>query len=229
MKGIEETKSNFINLHNKLKFINKDRHSESSVQEKKSEKNSKEQRLLDEGFKLFTEKGIKSTSIQDIVDRANVAKGTFYLYFKDKYELRDILIMQKSQKLFNDALKKLEKKKVQNFVDQIIFIIDYVIDELTKNPILLQFIAKDLGWGVFNKVILNLYSKYEEQDNGVYDLFLKGVKENNINIENPEVTLFMIVELVSSTCFTCILYKEPLPINEYKPILYDEIRKMILK
>ena len=229
MKGIEETKSNFINLHNKLKFINKDRHSESSVQEKKSEKNSKEQRLLDEGFKLFTEKGIKSTSIQDIVDRANVAKGTFYLYFKDKYELRDILIMQKSQKLFNDALKKLEKKKVQNFVDQIIFIIDYVIDELTKNPILLQFIAKDLGWGVFNKVILNLYSKYEEQDNGVYDLFLKGVKKNNINIENPEVTLFMIVELVSSTCFTCILYKEPLPINEYKPILYDEIRKMILK
>lgn len=229
MKGIEETKSNFINLHNKLKFINKDRHSESSVQEKKSEKNSKEQRLLDEGFKLFTEKGIKSTSIQDIVDRANVAKGTFYLYFKDKYELRDILIMQKSQKLFNDALKKLEKKKVQNFVDQIIFIIDYVIDELTKNPILLQFIAKDLGWGVFNKVILNLYSKYEEQDNGVYDLFLKGVKENNINIENPEVTLFMIVELVSSTCFTCILYKEPLPINEYKLILYDEIRKMILK
>lgn len=229
MKGIEETKSNFINLHNKLKFINKDRHSESSVQEKKSEKNSKEQRLLDEGFKLFTEKGIKSTSIQDIVDRANVAKGTFYLYFKDKYELRDILIMQKSQKLFNDALKKLEKKKVQNFVDQIIFIIDYVIDELTKNPILLQFIAKDLGWGVFNKVILNLYSKYEEQDNGVYDLFLKGVKENNINIENPEITLFMIVELVSSTCFTCILYKEPLPINEYKPILYDEIRKMILK
>ena len=71
-------------------------------------KNNKEKRLLDEGFKLFTEKGIKSTSIQDIVDRAKVAKGTFYLYFRDKYELRDILIMKKSQKLFRDALKKLE-------------------------------------------------------------------------------------------------------------------------
>ena len=52
----------------------------------------KERRLLDTAFKLFTEKGVKDTSIQDIVDNANVAKGTFYLYFKDKYEIRDVLI-----------------------------------------------------------------------------------------------------------------------------------------
>lgn len=191
------------------------------------DKDNKEQRLLDEGFKLFTKKGIKSTSIQDIVDNANVAKGTFYLYFKDKYELRDILIMKKSQKLFKDALSKLEKSNEKDFVEQIIFIIDYVIDTLTKNPLLLQLISKDLGWGVFNKTILNLYSKYEAEENGVYNLFLKGVKDNHINLKNPEVTLFMIIELVSSTCFTCILYKEPLPIEKYKPILYKEIRRLI--
>lgn len=200
-----------------------------SEAEKGSSKNDKEQRLLDEGYKLFTEKGIKETSIQNIVDNANVAKGTFYLYFKDKYELRDVLIMKKSRKLFNDALKKLDRAKISVFADQIIFIIDYVIDELTKNPILLQFIAKDLGWGVFNKTVMDLYSKYSEEENGVYDLFLKGVKDNNLKLNNPEVTLFMIVELVSSTCFTCILYKEPLPIKEYKPILYEEIRNMINK
>ena len=27
--------------------------------------------------------------------RRGIAKGTFYLYFRDKYELRDILIMKK--------------------------------------------------------------------------------------------------------------------------------------
>ncbi len=190
-------------------------------------KDNKEERLLDEGYKLFTKKGIKDTSIQDIVDNANVAKGTFYLYFKDKYELRDILIMKKSQKLFNDALKKLQKTKITDFCDRVIFIIDYVIDELTKNPLLLQFIAKDLGWGVFNKTILNVYSKYEDEENGVYDMFIKGTNENNLKLSNPKVTLFMILELVSSTCFTSILYKEPLPIDEYKPLLYDEIRKLI--
>ena len=199
----------------------------STVTEEK--KNNKEQRLLEEGFKLFTSKGIVSTSVQDIVDKANVAKGTFYLYFKDKYELRDILIMKKSQRLFNDALKHLKEKKITDFVEQIIFIIDYVIDQLTKNPLLVKFISKDLGWGVFNKTIIRLSSTYEENEEGLLDLFLKGVKENNIKLKNPEVTLFMIIELVSSTCFTCIMYKEPLPIEKYKPILYDEIRNMIKK
>ena len=52
-------------------------------------------------------------------------------------------------------------------------------------------------------------------------------KENNISLKNPDVTLFMIIELVSSTCFNSILYSEPLPIDEYKPILYDTIKKLI--
>lgn len=191
------------------------------------EKKDKEERLLNMGFKLFTEKGVKETSIQDIVEKANVAKGTFYLYFKDKYELRDILIAKKSRKLFNDALTKLRKNYIENFSDQIIFIINYVIDELTKNQILLQFISKNLSWGVYNQAVLKLYSKVEQEDNGLYQLFLKGVEDNHINLKSPNVTLFMIVELVSSTCFNSILYKEPLSIEEFKPHLYEVIRTLI--
>lgn len=197
------------------------------IKETKTYKDNKEERLLDEGFKLFTTKGLKNTSIQDIVNKANVAKGTFYLYFKDKYELHDILIMKKSKKLFNDALNSLNKNKVTNFVDQIIYIVDYVIDELVKDPILIQFIAKDLAWGVFNKTILELYSREEAEEDGLVSLFLTGIEENNIKLDNPQVSLFMIIELVSSTCFTSILYSEPLPIKEYKPFLYKEIKKIL--
>lgn len=197
------------------------------IKETKTYKDNKEERLLDEGFKLFTTKGLKNTSIQDIVNKANVAKGTFYLYFKDKYELHDILIMKKSKKLFNDALNSLNKSNVTDFVDQIIYIVDYVIDELVKDPILIQFIAKDLAWGVFNKTILELYSREEAEEDGLVSLFLTGVEENNIKLDNPQVSLFMIIELVSSTCFTSILYSEPLPIKEYKPFLHKEIKKIL--
>ena len=192
-----------------------------------AKENDKAKRLLEEGYKLFTEKGVKKTSIQNIVEKADVAKGTFYLYFKDKYELRDVIIEKKSQKLFNDALKKLDKTDIKDFTEQIIFIIDYVIDELTRNQILLKFISKDLGLGVFSKTVMNIYTQKTDYENGLYNLFMKGVKENNIKLDNPEVTLFMIVELVSSTCVTSILDKKPLPIKEYKPILFKEIRKMI--
>lgn len=193
----------------------------------KNDKEEKENRLLNTAFKLFTEKGIKDTSIQDIVDNASVAKGTFYLYFKDKYEIRDILIVKKSEKLFSDALTSLRKNYIANFSDQIIYIINYVIDELSKNPLLLKFISKNLSWGVYNKTVLKLYESAEKRENSLHDLFMKGVKENNINLSNPDVTLFMIIELVGSTCFNSILYKDPLPIEEYKPYLYKTIRNLI--
>ena len=187
----------------------------------------KETRLLNSGFKLFTHKGFKETSIQEIVDDANVAKGTFYTYFKDKFELRNVLIARKSNKLFNDAIKALQKTDITKLDDQVIFIVDYIIDVLDKNQILLQFIAKNLSWGIYTKTINELYQNTEAEESSIYQLFVAGIKEQHIKIENPEVTLYMIIELVSSTCFNSILYKEPLPIQEFKPYLYKEIRNLI--
>mgnify|MGYP006949631228 FL=1 len=58
-------------------------------------------------------------------------------------------------------------------------------------------------------------------------LFIKGIEENKINIKNPDVVLFMIIELASSTCFNSILYNDPMPIDEFKPYLYNTIRSML--
>lgn len=193
----------------------------------KKEEKDKEIKLLKTAFELFTEKGIKDTSIQEIVEKAGVAKGTFYLYFKDKYQIRDILIVKKSEKLFKDALEKLRENYISNLADQVIFIINHVINELIKAPTLLKFISKNLSWGIYHNTILKIYEETEDKEEGIYQLFLKGVKENNIELKNPEVTLYMIIELVSSTCFNSILYNEPLTIEEFKPYLYETIRKMI--
>lgn len=43
--------------------------------------------LLDAAQRLFVDKGIGATSIDDIVGAAQVAKGTFYLYFPSKEAL----------------------------------------------------------------------------------------------------------------------------------------------
>lgn len=194
---------------------------------KEIEEKDKETRLLKTAFNLFTEKGIKDTSIQEIVDNANVAKGTFYLYFKDKYEIRDVLIAKKSEKLFKDALQELRRNYITNLSDQVIYIINYVINELAKAPTLLKFISKNLSWGIYSKTVLKIYESKENDEESVYNLFIKGVKENNISLKNPEVTLYMIIELVSSTCFNSIIYNEPLPIEEFKPYLYNAIRNLI--
>ena len=88
-------------------------------------KNEKLNKLLDTAFQLFTDKGIQHTSIQDIVNNAGVAKGTFYLYFKDKYEIQDHLLARTSYRLFHQALKASEKENIERLDDKIIFIINY--------------------------------------------------------------------------------------------------------
>ena len=75
-------------------------------------KKIKEETLLNSAFNLFTKKGFKDTSIQDIAESAGVGKGTFYLYFKDKYDIQNRLIERKSQKLFSDAVKALKKTNI---------------------------------------------------------------------------------------------------------------------
>lgn len=191
------------------------------IEQKKIEK---EKKLLNSAYTLFTTKGINNTSIQDIVNNAGVAKGTFYLYFHDKYELEEELIIKKSSELFNNALETVKKKKLDKFDDEIIFVIDYIIDLLSKDNILTKFISKDLSLGIYNDKITRLI---DNNQLGIYDKFLEGIKNKNVKLKNPDVTLFMIIELVSSTCFSSITTNKPLPIEEYKPYLYGAIRSII--
>ena len=190
-------------------------------------KKIKEETMLDTAFELFTTKGFKNTSVQDIVDNAGVGKGTFYLYFKDKYDIEQKLITKKSQKLFQDALKALTKSNITDFKEQLIFVINHVIDNLNKNHLLLKLVSKNLSLGIYNETLVNIKNLKYSNEASLYSLFMDGIKRNNIKLKNPDVTLFMIIELSSSTCFNSILYKQPLPIEDFKPILFETIMDML--
>ncbi|UFT99236.1 TetR/AcrR family transcriptional regulator [Radiobacillus kanasensis] len=48
--------------------------------------NARKKQIIDAAHYLFTEKGFVNTSIQEVLDKAGVAKGTFYNYFSSKSE-----------------------------------------------------------------------------------------------------------------------------------------------
>lgn len=187
-------------------------------------KQEKERKLLNTALHLFTEKGIKKTSIQDIVHEAGIAKGTFYLYFKDKYELQDVLLAKTSHEFFANACKKANQHHFDRLDDKIVFIIDSIINELIDRPNILKFIQKNLSLGLYSEKLTDLL---DSEELGIKELFVRELKEKDIPLEYPEMTLFMIIELVSSTVFTSIVEKQPLPIDEFKPHLYKTIRLLI--
>ena len=180
--------------------------------------------LLENTLELFTTKGIQNTSISDIVQKAGVAKGTFYLYFKDKYDLRNVLIAHESTKVFLKAAARLRKEKVCGFDNRVIFLADDIVEQLRTDKKLLMFISKNLSWGYFKAA---LTENPREDALNFKSIYEKMLTDSGYIFEEPELMLFMIVELVSSTCYSSILYGEPVPIETLKPYLYDTIRQMI--
>ena len=187
-------------------------------------KRIKKEALLYSAFELFTEKGIHNTSISDIVKRAKMAKGTFYLYFKDKYDLRDKLIAHKAGQLFADAHHALLDQKFNSFEDQIIAVADYIIGRLNDDHGLLTFISKNLSWGIFKTAFENTLPDESLQ---FYDYIFEQMKKNSYVCPEPELMLFTIIELVGSTCYSCILYGQPVSVEEYLPYLHTVIRQIL--
>ena len=189
-----------------------------------SNKLQKRTSLLNTAFNLFTTKGVSKTSIAEISKNAGIAKGTFYLYFKDKYELQDVLLAKTSHELFSKACKEATQQQFDRLDDKIVFIIDSIINELIVRPNILKFIQKNLSLGLYSEKLTDLL---DSEELGIKELFVNEVKEKDIPLEYPEMTLFMIIELVSSTVFTSIVESHPLPIEEFKPHLYKTIRLLI--
>jgi AcrR family transcriptional regulator len=187
-------------------------------------KKLKMENLLNASFELFTSKGINKTSISDIVNKAEVAKGTFYLYFKDKYDIRNKLIAHKSSQLFMQAYDALNKAEIKDFDERIVFIMNYVLDQLAANKGLLSFIYKDLSWAVFKRALTN---PLNSEDVNFIDIYQKMIDEADVELKDPEVMLFLIIELVGSTGYSSIMFNDPVPLDDLKPHLEKTVYGII--
>lgn len=65
-------------------------------------------KIINSGKKLFSKQGYQATSINEIIDKAKIATGTFYIYFDDKLALYVYLLHQYRAKIgeaINEAIK----------------------------------------------------------------------------------------------------------------------------
>ncbi len=192
------------------------------IEEKKKEK---KEALLISAFELFTEKGIQNTSIAEIAKRAKMAKGTFYLYFKDKYDIRDYLVANRASEIFNRAneeLKLYEECAWKNLEEGIVALADHIMNQLSDNPMLLQFISKNLSWGVISNVRIA-----DMENRNCWDIFEELLTHSGRKFRQPKLMIYMIVEMVNATCHNVILHQQPVTLEELKPDLNQAICSLI--
>lgn len=195
-------------------------HIKSKIEQNKADKKN---RLLENAMELFSTKGFKKTSISDIAEKAGVAKGTFYLYFKNKEDIRSKLVTKETDELFSQALDDLSHEKIEHFEDRFIYVIDHVIEALRQNPSIMNLINQDLTLGFYS----NELSKIYDTDNKLYNLFKEGIEKDHLTVENIDMAFYTISELVGITCYRCMVQKIPCDIETYKPYLFKAIKAIL--
>ena len=121
---------------------------------------------------------------------------------------------------FIHAHEALQNAHITEFDQQVHFIVDYILTELDQDRTLLLFISKNLAWGVFKGAF---EEKMPDDEYNFYQSYLDMLAQNGLHYKNPELLLFTIIELVGSTCYSCILYQQPVPMTEYRPYLHKTI------
>ena len=130
-----------------------------------------------------------------------------------------------ASRLFQRAHKALETADIPEFEDKIIFIVDYVLNAMQKNKLILRFISKNLSWGIFRQAITN---NIQDDEGEILAYFSNILLDHpTIKLRAPETMLFLIIELASSTSYSTILDNDPMSFEELKPYLNESIRAII--
>ena len=194
--------------------------------------------LLDSAYELFTTLGFSKTTIRDIAGKAGVAKGTFYLYFKDKTDIRDALIRAKASQLLQDACRSMDEYLRSSgadvdIADKFIYIINYIVDYVARDVHFTRFISKHLSWGLFAAGQRTPHEYYGLEDENTAPLidfveYITGMLEaDNVKIRDLKVLLFTLLEMVSSVTYDLVLYRNPMSLEEFKPYLNHSIRLLV--
>jgi AcrR family transcriptional regulator len=77
----------------------------SIAERKEREKEQRRNLILDAAEKVFFSKGIDSSTMDEVAEEAELSKGTLYLYFKSKEDIR-FAIFQRGADILNDLMRK---------------------------------------------------------------------------------------------------------------------------
>jgi AcrR family transcriptional regulator len=80
------------------------------AERKAREKRLRHQQILDAAYEVFNQVGFHAATIDQIAERAELAKGTIYIYFKSKEELYFSLLLN-GQAILIDMLNDMAKRK----------------------------------------------------------------------------------------------------------------------
>ncbi len=176
-------------------------------------------KLLQEGEKIFVEKGLKKANIKDFTSAVGIALGSFYRFFESKEELFLELIEIYNNKIF-DLLKKnlAEQIKTNNFSLEELIMANF--KNMKKMPIyMMNFERKEEYDYLLNKISEEKLNKSMRKEKEILEYILDVYKEHGQCKKDydkeivEEISQYMFIGLVNKSIIGYRVVEEVLRIN----------------
>lgn len=165
----------------------------------------KRSRIQEAAAALFKQQGVEATSVNDIVKSANVAKGTFYVYYKDKNALVTQILTKQHGHLLNELLNRSYEVSQQQPCCWKLAFLNELIDHHRNNPLLLKTIQKNMPF-IFDTEAHRTTVFQEVQRLPEFLATWRRVGESERNVINR---FMLVMEIVSVVCFNALTYDHP--------------------
>lgn len=173
----------------------------------KDAKERKRKAIADAARELFAEFGYRSVSMEQIAQRASVAKGTVYLYFKDKAELFDALAQELLEGL-QTVIRTYENKKI-SFFDEVHGIVYNLL--MYRRSQRFFYKAAQEAKEFHTPAAVGVVEMFDKTVTGYLESRLRGAMEEGIIKPcNPSVLSFVIIRVYTALAFEWEETHEPL-------------------
>lgn len=170
------------------------------------------QEILTAARSVLAENGFEETKVSEIVQRAGVAKGTFYLYFPSKLDLVLALVREMQENILLEAKKAMDAKSSQ--MEELMQAIKTAFRVMERyNDVFPVFNAvsafKTDKWKAEKEIRAPYYSFFK-------DLIKSGQNAGEFRSDlNPEIASQLILGMVEHTAHECFVYHSDFNIDEY--------------
>ncbi|MGE7842635.1 TetR family transcriptional regulator [Lysinibacillus sp. NPDC093712] len=118
----------------------------------------KEKRIVTSAIQLFKEQGIDKIKIADIVKRAGIAQGTFYLYFPSKMSLMPAIAKVMVDNMFEAIQKNVDDQAP--LIEKFTQLVDTIFMMTREHKELVAIIYAGLSASDYLKDWVNAYTPY---------------------------------------------------------------------
>lgn len=138
--------------------------------------------ILNAAILLFKEKGYDETTVSDIVKAANMAQGTFYIYYKSK-EAVLLAVLENSQESIIKKLTEIQKNADLNAIEKLNLVTKLEFALNRENDDLYCELHLEKNAGIHQRYIINTINNLLPILTAVIN---QGVQEGLFNTPHPK-------------------------------------------